>query len=56
MYEGEWSASRPSNTLLLGKDPQYPLGRRLGDLRAGLNTGYRKTPLPMPEIEPQSSL
>jgi hypothetical protein len=41
MYEGEWSASRPSDTLLLGKDPQYPLGRRLGDLGAGPDTEAR---------------
>jgi len=27
---GEWSASRPGRALTPGKDPQYPLDRRLG--------------------------
>jgi hypothetical protein len=27
---GEWSASRPSRALPQGKDPRYPLDRRLG--------------------------
>jgi hypothetical protein len=27
---GEWSASRPSRALRRGKDPRYPLYRRLG--------------------------
>jgi hypothetical protein len=27
---GEWSASRPSRALPRGKDPRYPLYRRLG--------------------------
>jgi hypothetical protein len=28
--EGEWSASRPGRALAQGKDPRYPLYRRLG--------------------------
>jgi hypothetical protein len=27
---GQWSASRPGRALPLGKDPRYPLDRRLG--------------------------
>jgi hypothetical protein len=40
---GELSASPPSRDLLLGKDPHYPLGMRLGGTqsRSG-HTGWRK--------------
>jgi hypothetical protein len=38
---GEWSASRPGRALPRGKDPRYPLDRRLGGLRAGLDTEDR---------------
>jgi len=41
---GEWSASRPGRALSRGKDPRYPLDRRLGgpQSRSGfkLNTPY----------------
>jgi hypothetical protein len=37
----EWSASRPGSVLPPGKDPWYPLDRRLGGLRAGLDTEGR---------------
>jgi hypothetical protein len=37
---GEWSASCFGHALPLGKDPQYPLDRRVG-LRAGLDTEAR---------------
>jgi hypothetical protein len=38
-----------------GKDPRYPLHRRLGgpQSRSG-HRGYRKNPLPLPGIEPRS--
>jgi hypothetical protein len=38
-----------------GKDPRYPLYRRLGgpQSRSG-HRGYRKNPLPLPGIEPRS--
>jgi hypothetical protein len=39
---GEWSASRPSRDLPLGKGPQYPLNTRLGGPRAGLDAGARR--------------
>jgi hypothetical protein len=53
---GEWSASRPGSALPPGKDPQYPLDRRLGGLqsRSG-RRGQKKNPLPLPGIEPRSS-
>jgi hypothetical protein len=35
---GEWSASRPGRALAPGKEPWYPLYRRLG---AGLDTEVR---------------
>jgi len=40
---GEWSASRPGRALPRGKDPRYPLDRRLGGLqsRSG-RRGWRK--------------
>jgi hypothetical protein len=42
---GEWSVSRPGGDLTPGKDPQYPLDRRLGEpqSRSG-RRGYRKNP------------
>jgi hypothetical protein len=52
---GEWSASCPGRDLAPGKDPWYPLYRRLGgpQSRSG-HRGYRKYPLPLPVIEPGS--
>jgi hypothetical protein len=52
---GEWSASRPGRALPQGKDPRYPLYRRLGgpQSRSG-HRGSRKNPLPLPGIEPRS--
>jgi hypothetical protein len=49
--EGEWSASRP-----FGKNPQYPLYRRLGgpQSRSGRG-GEEKYSLLLPGIEPRSS-
>jgi hypothetical protein len=44
--EGEWSASRPGRALYpRRKDPQYPLYKRLGGPRAGLNTGVEEKSL-----------
>jgi hypothetical protein len=52
---GEWSASRPGRALPRGKDPRYPLDRRLdGPQSRSGHRGYRKNPLPLPGIEPQS--
>jgi hypothetical protein len=31
---GQWSASRPGRALPRGKDPLYPLDRRLGELQS----------------------
>jgi hypothetical protein len=52
---GEWSASRPGRALPRGKDPRYPLYRRLGgpQSRSG-HRDYRKKPLPPAGIEPRS--
>jgi hypothetical protein len=52
---GEWSASRPDRALPRGKNPRYPLYRRLSvpQSRSG-HRGYRKNPLPLPGIEPRS--
>jgi hypothetical protein len=52
---GEWSASRPAALYPRGKDPRYPLYRRLGgpQIRSG-HRGYRQNPLPLPGIEPLS--
>jgi hypothetical protein len=52
---GEWSASRPCRALPRGKDPRYPLYRRVGgpQSRSG-HRGYRKNPLPLPGIKPRS--
>jgi hypothetical protein len=49
----ERSASRPGRALPRGKDPRYPLDRRLGgpQSRSG-HRGYRKNPMPLPRIEP----
>jgi hypothetical protein len=38
---GEWSESRPGRTLPQGKDPRYPLYRRLGGVCDGLDTEAR---------------
>jgi hypothetical protein len=45
----------PASLYPRGKDPRYPLYRRLGGLqsRSG-HRGYRKNPLPPPGIEPRS--
>jgi hypothetical protein len=38
-----------------GKDPRYPLYRRLGGPQSRFeHRGYRKNPLPLPGIEPRS--
>jgi hypothetical protein len=52
---GEWSASRPGRALPRGKDPRYPLYRRLGgpQSRSG-HRGYMKNPLPLLGIKPRS--
>jgi hypothetical protein len=39
---GEWSASRPDRALPRGKDPRYPLDRRLGGPRTGLEAEARR--------------
>jgi hypothetical protein len=52
---GEWSASRPGRALPWGKDPRYPLDRRLdGPQSRSGHKGQRKNPLPLPQIEPRS--
>jgi hypothetical protein len=52
---GEWSASRPSHALPPGKEPRYPLDRRLGDLQSWSgHRGLKKNPLPPPRFEPRS--
>jgi hypothetical protein len=54
---GDWSASRPDRALPpRGKDPWYPLDRRLG--RTHNFSGHRrrrKNPLPLPGNEPRAS-
>jgi hypothetical protein len=52
---GEWATSRLGRALSRGKDPRYPLYRRLGgpQSRSG-HRGYRKNPLLLPGIEPRS--
>jgi hypothetical protein len=47
---GEWSASHPSSLYPWGKNPWYPLRRRLGGHR-----GEEKDLLSQPGIEPQTS-
>jgi hypothetical protein len=52
--EGERSASRHDRSLSSGKDPRYPMDKRLG-LRAGLDTEVRrKNPSSLPGTEPRS--
>jgi hypothetical protein len=52
---GEWSASRSGHALPWGKDPRYPLYRRLGGPQSQSgHRDYRKNPLPLPGIEPRS--
>jgi hypothetical protein len=48
--------SRTDHVLPLGRDPRYPLYRRLGgpQSRSG-NRGYKKNSLPLPGIESRSS-
>jgi hypothetical protein len=50
---GEWSASRIGRALPWGKDPRYPLYRRLGvpQSRSG-HRGQRKNPLLLPGSNP----
>jgi hypothetical protein len=52
---GEWLASRPGRSLRRGRDPRYPLYRKLGwpQSRSG-HRGCRKNPLSLPGIEPLS--
>jgi hypothetical protein len=52
---GEWSAPRTGRALPRGKDPRYPLYRRLGgpQSRSG-HRGYRKNPFPLSGIKPRS--
>jgi hypothetical protein len=46
---GEWSASRPGRALAPGKDPRYPLDKRLVGPQSGSgHRGCRKNPLPRP--------
>jgi hypothetical protein len=51
-----WSASRLGRFILQGKNPRYPLDRRLGgpQSRSG-RCGLEKNLLPLPGIEPQIS-
>jgi hypothetical protein len=51
----EWSVSCPGCTLLLGKDPRYPLDRRLGGPQSWSGQRLEKNPLPLLVIEPRSS-
>jgi hypothetical protein len=52
LVEGEWSASHPGRALPRGKDPQYPLDRRLdGAQRRSGHRDWRKNPLLLPAIE-----
>jgi hypothetical protein len=50
-----WSTSRSGRALPPGRDPRYPLYRRLGgpQSRSG-HRGKRNNPLPLPGIEPRS--
>jgi hypothetical protein len=49
---GEWSGSHPGHALPQGKDPQYPLDRRLGGLQSHTECrGHKKNPLPLPSIK-----
>jgi hypothetical protein len=51
---GKWSESRPGRALATGKDLRYPLDRRLGGPRAGLDAEVRgKILLPLLGIEPR---
>jgi hypothetical protein len=50
---GEWSASRPGRGLPPGKNPRYPLDRRLGGPQN--QQGLEKNPLSLSGIEPLSS-
>jgi hypothetical protein len=52
---GEWSAPRPGWDLPLGKDPRYPLDRRLaGPQSWSGHRGKRQNPLHLWRIEPWS--
>jgi hypothetical protein len=52
---GEWSASRPGRALAPGKDRWYPVYRRLGGPRPGMDTeATGKILSPLPGIEPRS--
>jgi hypothetical protein len=53
---GEWSVSLPQPRFTPGKDPWYPLDKRLGGPQSWSgHRGQRKNPLPLLGIEPQSS-
>jgi hypothetical protein len=52
LHGSEWSALRPGRALPRGKDPRYPLYRRLGGPQSrSRHRGYRKSLLPLPGIE-----
>jgi hypothetical protein len=52
---GKWSASRHGRAFPRGKDPRYPLDRRLGGPQSWFgHRGLIKSPLPLPGIEPRS--
>jgi hypothetical protein len=52
---GEWSASRLGRALPPGKDPRYPLYRRLGGPQSQSgHTDWRRNFLPLPGIERRS--
>jgi hypothetical protein len=49
----EWSGSRPGRPLPPGKDPRYPLDRRLGGSQSQSgHKGYRKNSLSLQGLEP----
>jgi hypothetical protein len=49
---GEWWASRPGRFAPRGMIPRYPLDRRLGGPRVGVEAVEKKEILPLPGIEP----
>jgi hypothetical protein len=51
---GEWSSSRPGRALPRGKDPRYPLYRRLGGSQRLCAQRIEEKSLPLPGIEPRS--
>jgi hypothetical protein len=54
-WMGEWPASRHGRALPPGKDPRYPLVRRLSGPQSWSEHMLEEKPSPLPGIEPQSS-